>query len=43
MTWFLHPIKKCKRCGKNFDQGTNKDICKQCRSNGIKYPPRSGR
>lgn len=32
MTWFYHNKKKCKRCDKWFDQGTNFDICPKCRN-----------
>jgi rRNA maturation endonuclease Nob1 len=26
--------KKCKKCGKMFDIGTNKDLCPECRKRG---------
>lgn len=35
MTWFSHPLKKCKKCGKWFDIGTNKDLCPICNSKVI--------
>jgi len=33
MTWFVNPHKRCKKCGKIFDQGTNLDTCPVCRRN----------
>lgn len=36
MTFFYHPIKKCKKCKKKYDKGTNLDTCPDCRKKAKK-------